>query len=163
MKTLNQAFCFLSFMCLYFQCSSTKPLLEENAPFTSNKAYFQEWYAGIKVGGSGVNIYFPNLDDSESIVIDSVYFQKMKGKLTKGRARYSAVLMKPDKHYANISSSYEDTSKKRRKEMDFPFLLKEDECVISYFQNGERKFVKIKGLIERRGIYYEDGPVTSID
>lgn len=147
-----------------YQCSSSKYKLEEASSLETNKVYFQEWYAGIKVGGSGVNIYFPNLNASNSIVIDSVYFRKMSGKLNKGRARYSAILKKQSQHYANISTSYNNDEKRKDiKAINFPFLLKHDECVISYFENGEKKYLKIKGILEKEGIYYEDGPVTSID
>ena len=50
--------------------------------------------------------------------------------------------------------------KKALKAIKFPFLLKHDECVISYFENGEKKYLKVKGIIEKKGIYYEDGHVT---
>ena len=147
-----------------YQCSSAKYQLQEESLLITKKVYFQEWYAGIKVGGSGVNIYFPNLDTSNEIVIDSVYFRKMSGKLTKGRARYSAILTKSSEDYNNISSSYNnDEKRKELKAINFPFLLKHNECVISYTENGERKYLKIKGVTEKQGIYYENGPVTSID
>ncbi|NND62106.1 MAG: hypothetical protein HKN48_02810, partial [Flavobacteriaceae bacterium] len=31
--------------------------LEQEAPFTIQKAYFQKWVAGVQAGGSGTNVY----------------------------------------------------------------------------------------------------------
>jgi len=164
MKKTSILLCALVIAFTTYQCSSSKYQLQEESSLNPNKVYFQEWYAGIKVGGSGVNIYFPNLEGSKAIVIDSVYFRKMSGKLTKGRARYSAILKRPSQHYDNISEAYNnDEKKKALKAINFPFLLKHDECVISYLEDGAKKYLKIKGITEREGIYYEDGPVTSID
>lgn len=166
MKTPNPL-CYLFLALITFStiaCTSAKHKLEESSSIKVSKVYFQEWYAGIKVGGSGVNIFFPNLESSESIVIDSVYFRKLSGKLSKGRARYSAVLKRNSQDYNNISSAYNDDEKRKAlKAINFPFLLKHDECVISYIEHGEKKYYKITGILEKEGIYYEDGPVTSID
>lgn len=141
---------------LTFQCAGKKYTLEENASLNPKQAYFLEWYAGIKVGGSGFNIYFPNLNGDKKVAIDSVFFRRMKGKLIEGRSRYTAVLRKNSKHYADISKQYQD-GRKLDKAAGFPFNLKENECVISYRENGQTKYIKVSNLAEKQSLYYEKG------
>jgi hypothetical protein len=133
-----------------FQCASSKPKLQDSAAFQTDRIYFQEWFAGINVGGTGMNMYFPNLNSSNNVVIDSVYFRNLKGKLTPGRATYTAILKN--------KSPYDTTTTKVR----IPFKLSDNECVISYFENGEKKYLKIGNISEKEGIYYEDGPPMTL-
>lgn len=144
------------------QCSTSKYKLEEQSQLNPKGVYFQEWYAGIKVGGTGFNIFFPNLNSEEKVVIDSVYFRRMKAKLVKGRANYSAILKRSNKYYKDVNVYYND-NKKLDKKANFPFTLKENECVISYIQNGETKYLKIRNVLEREGIYYEQGPPVTLN
>jgi hypothetical protein len=149
MKTIKKAsyVVFLSFIISStFQCSSSKYKLQDKAEFQKDRVYFQEWFAGIKVGGKGINIYFPNLNGNKNVVMDSVYFRHLKGKLIEGRAMYSAIL--------KSKSPYDTTTQV----VKFPFKLSGNECVVSYTENGETKYFKIGNISEREGIYYEDGP-----
>jgi len=131
-----------------FQCSSSKYKLQEQSPIQLDRVYFQEWYAGIKVGGTGINIFFPNLNTGKNITVDSVYFRNLKGKLTKGRAAYSSILKN--------RSPYDTTPiPKATKPL---FEITGNECVISYTENGETKYFKINNISEKEGIYYENGP-----
>ena len=160
MKTLKStlyaiiAFVFIS---SNYQCASSKPLPIEEKGLAVQSAYFSEWYAGIEVGGTGFNIYFPNLSNDQSVVIDSVYFRELKGKLVKGRAVYSAILKHPTKTYANLNKAY-----KQNKDLDiskgFSTELKPNECIIKYFEDGVVKYQKITNIVERVGTYYKDGP-----
>ncbi|MTE27240.1 hypothetical protein [Winogradskyella ouciana] len=138
-------------MCLTFQCASPKvaTTFENEIPFNIEDVYFQEWYAGIKVGGTGVNIFIPVVDKPADVIVDSVYFRNLQGKLVKTQGKYSAVLK-------NNSRSY--TFRVEDKPEGYPFDLKAYECVISYIQNGETKYYKIQQLNEFAGTYYENGP-----
>lgn len=133
-----------------FQCASSKIELQDTAAFQTDRIYFQEWFAGINVGGTGMNIYFPNLNTSSNLKIDSVYFRNLKGKLTPGRANYTAILKN--------KSPYDTTNTV----VKTPFKLLDNECVISYFENGEKKYLKIGNISEKEGIYYEDGPPMTL-
>lgn len=135
-----------------FQCSSSKvttTLFEEQPTFKHDPVYFQEWYAGIKVGGTGINLFFPNLNNDNSVELDSVYFRNLKGKLVKGNGRYMATIKNDSPYY---------TFKVQEKSDDYPFTLALNECVISYTENGKKKYFKITNLDERAGTYYENGP-----
>lgn len=137
-----------------FQCASNKEIattFEQEAPFTVKPVVFQEWYAGIKVGGTGINVFLPISDVKGNIVFDEVYFRNLRGKLIKKEDNYIAVLKNPSRLY---------TFKKAEKPADYPFDLKDNECVVSYIQNGQTKYHKIITLNEVAGTYYEDGPTS---
>ncbi len=140
----------------FSNCSSSKIKFQEDAPLEHNRPYFQEWVAGIKDGGSGVNIYFPNLVTKNNTKVDSVFFRKMKGKLRNGKASYFATLKKPIPQ--DITMSGDSKSEYGNKLPEFPFELKNNECVISYIEGGETKYVKIANLKEKAGEYYPSSP-----
>lgn len=139
-----------------FNCYSSKLKLQDKAPIEHTRPYFQEWVAGIKDGGSGINIYFPNLVTKNNAIIDSVFFRKMKGKLRNGKASYFATLKKPKP--IDLTMSSDPKSEYGNKLPKFPFELKNNECVISYIEEGETKYVKIGNLKEKEGEYYPSSP-----
>lgn len=137
---------------LVYQCGSSKVAavnFEDQTPFTVKPIVFQEWYAGIKVGGTGINVFIPVSDVEAGVELDEIYFRNLKGKLIEKEKEYVAVLKHPSRHY---------TFRIADKPQDYPFDLKNNECVISYVQNGQTKFCKIKTLNEVAGTYYENGP-----
>ena len=155
MKTLKKAIYAIVFtitFSLMFQCNSTKvatTTFEQDTPFTIKPVVFQEWYAGIKVGGTGINIFVPVYNIDNNITLDEIYFRNLKGKLVKSGDKYTAILKNPSKDY---------TFQIPEKPSDYPFDLKDNECVISYVENGDTKFHKIVALNEVAGTYYENGP-----
>lgn len=155
MKNLKKAIYAIVFTCTlssFYQCASPKVAttnFEQQPPFTIKPVVFQEWYAGIKVGGTGINVFVPVSSVNEGIVFNEVYFRNLKGKLVKSGNKYTAVLKNPSRHY---------TFQKPEKPADYPFDLKDNECVISYVENGQTKYHKIVSLNEVAGTYYENGP-----
>jgi len=123
--------------------------LEAQAAIKFDAVYFQEWYAGIKVGGTGFNIFLPRVEKESRIELQEVYFRNLKGKLSKVKDNYVATLKNPSKYY---------TFKKADKPEGYPFDLADSECVVSYNENGETKYIKVKVLEERAGAYYVNGP-----
>lgn len=151
-----KSFTMLIILMTLFNCSSSKVKLEEKAPLEYSRPYFQEWVAGIEDGGSGVNIYFPNLVVKNNAIVDSVFFRKMKGKLRNGKASYFASLKKDMPQ--DIVMSDDPKAEYGNKTQEFPFDLKNDECVISYIEKGETKYFKIVDLKEKEGEYYPTSP-----
>ena len=121
----------------------------EQAPFKVNQVYFQEWYAGIKVGGTGINIFLPITNVEENIEINQVYFRNLTGKLTKKDGKYYALLKNKSPHY---------TFKKSEAPANYPFVLGDNECAVSYIEDGITKYLKIEANNEVAGTYYENGP-----
>jgi len=155
MKLLKKAcfaIVFTGVMATTLQCASSKEVaanFEDPTSFKVNPVYFQEWYAGIKVGGTGINLFIPIAKESQDITIDSVYFRNLKGKLVKKEGKYIAILK-------NKSLLY--TFTKADKPADYPFTLGDNECAISYIENGQTKYMKISNINELAGTYYEKGP-----
>ncbi|MFP4844622.1 hypothetical protein [Winogradskyella sp. PE311] len=152
LKMATYAIIFGVILSTTYQCASPKATtatFEEQAPFKVKPAYFQEWYAGIKVGGTGINIFLPITDIAKNVQIDQVYFRNLKGKLTKKNGKYYALLK-------NTSQNY--TFTKSEAPADYPFVIGDNECAISYKENGATKYIKVIGLNEVAGTYYENGP-----
>lgn len=156
MKSLKKAAYAIVFSIIFsttFSVDAQKKALtttfEVQAPFKVNPVYFQEWYAGIKVGGTGINIFLPLTDVAENIQIDDVYFRNLTGKLNIKDGKYYALLKNKSPHY---------TFKKSEAPADYPFTLTDNECVVSYIENGTTKYFKIAANNEVAGTYYENGP-----
>lgn len=132
-----------------YQCSSQKnTVLQTQTEVKINEIVFQEWYAGIKVGGTGFNIFIPNLTSNDKITFEKVYFRNLQGELVQDKGMFTAVL-------ANSSPFY--TWEYPEKPEDYPFDLAPNECVITYTENGELKHVRIANVSEKAGTYYENG------
>ncbi len=126
---------------------------EKPTTFEIKPVSFQEWYAGIEVGGTGFNVYIPVSNIGENAELDTVYFRNLKGKLVKEGDEYMAVLKNDSPYY---------TFKKAEKPKGYPVRLKDNECAISYIENGKTKYFKIKELNEYAGMYYEEGPPSVV-
>jgi hypothetical protein len=137
-----------------YQCFSSKYLLEKESTLSPHRPYFQAWIGGVKKGDSGVNVYLPNLNANKNVVLDSIYFRGIKGKLIEGRAMYTAQLQNPSPYERDMSI---EAAFKKEEKVKFPFELLNTECVISYLEDGVRKYLKISGLTEKEGVYYEEG------
>lgn len=143
---------FTAFMLAAFPCAgqkTTTPKLETKAPFTTGAINFQEWYAGINIGATGLNVFIPIATNKDGVTIDRIYFRNLLGKLEKKENKYVAVLKNTHKTY---------TFKKSKRPKDYPFAISDHECVISYIENGIRKYYKVKGANEIASVYYENGP-----
>lgn len=152
LKKACYAIVFTGVMAITLPCAAQEAVtttFEEQAPFKVKPVSFQEWYAGIEVGGTGLNVFMPISDVKENIIFNEVYFRNLKGKLIKKEDEYMAVLKHPSPHY---------TFKKPEKPADYPFTLTDNECVLSYTENGQTKYYKITTLNEFAGTYYENGP-----
>ena len=125
------------------------PKFQPSTTFKVKTISFQEWYAGIKIGGTGMNVFVPIVNKEDNIKIDSVYFRNLKAKLVENSGRYTAVLKNKSPYY---------TFKKAEKDDDFPFTLEDNECAISFIENGEVKYVKVSDISEKKGVYYKNGP-----
>ncbi|MGJ8591401.1 MAG: hypothetical protein ACSHXF_02565 [Aquaticitalea sp.] len=138
------------------QCTSSKSALAPQQ-ITEVKLQkpiiFQEWYAGIKVGGTGVNMFIPKFESNPNMKVDSVFFRNMKGQLIEKDAMYSVILKNDSKDYVPNPSNQTTN----------PFNLTGDECMIAYSENGQTKYLKIATAVEKAGTYYENGPPSIYD
>lgn len=153
-KKASYAIVFALIFAISFQCVAQKKgkfttVFEKQLPFKVNPVAFQEWYAGINVGGTGINIFVPITNVPENVEIDRVYFRNLTAELSLKNDKYCAVLKNTSRNY---------TFKKSKANTDYPFKLADNECVVSYIENGITQYLKIGDVNEFAGIYYENGP-----
>lgn len=153
---------FLSIVVIGFSnCGGAQPsdrgiTFEKNPPFKIKEAYYQKWVAGIKEGGSGINVHLDFETIQPNVVIREIYFQKNVlevknlgatlmsyiGHITHNSQDDVVMDIDPMKEAKNVPSK------------DFPFELKDHEAVIGYLIAGEKKYFKIDNLVEKREIAY---------
>lgn len=158
MKLLIKVLTLFTIMFSFSQCSSSKEAsLQKQAPVNINKPYFQSWVAGVKGGGAGINVFIPVSDAKQEL--DSVYFRGEVSKLevkpqnpnlyigrfnsNKNRQKDIVMSSDPREEYGNQLPELKQ---------NIPFQLKDNECVISYIENGVTKYFKIKNLTEKASI-----------
>ncbi len=140
-------------MVSFSKCSTTKKL-QNSAPFKIGQVYYQYWVAGVKGGGSGVNLFIPIASNLKNITLDSVYFRGERSKLEStdqilfvGRFQTTTnqnkdIIMSSDP-YAEYGNKVPERPKKA------PFKIKDSECVVSYKQGNTLKYYKISNIIKK--------------
>lgn len=154
MKIIDKIFKLLFLIVIsisFSQCASTMKLQKE-APTNFANVYTQNWVAGVKGGGAGVNIFIETINND--IALDSVFFRGKMAKLEVkptnknlfiGRFVSDANMDKTE----NLNKSKTE-SEVNLKTKDFPFKLKENECVISYQLDGKTNYYKLENIEERQ-------------
>ncbi len=118
---------------LFLNCSSSYKLQKES-PLKFHKIEVQEWTANNKSGDSGIKMYFILPSDIDT-VLDSVYYNNLKTNIYKGRNNNT--------YFANFKV---ESKRKRTQNNQFPFVLKSNECVVSYIQFGKTKYFKYSSV-----------------
>lgn len=130
----------------FMQCSSQKKL-QDTVSFKTDHAYFQHWVAGIKGGGSGVNVFIPVISELKNLKLDSIYF---KGRLVPLETKPQ----NPNLYIGRVSTAgnqqpdFTDTS------TSIPFELKDNEAVVTYQENGKTKYYKIENIEEKKAKHF---------
>ena len=150
----------------FSQCSGTK-----NAANLSNtidvlneinpKAYYQNWVAGVRGGGSGTDVFI-HKSLLENIVVDSIYFQNKVAKLnipstasnffTASFRRDLNQLKKPGIETDEVKNS------KINQQPIFPFELNDNEAVVSYLVKSDRRYLKITNMVKQESLAYPSAP-----
>lgn len=150
----------------FSNCASTQNF-EKSMPLTLGEVYYQDWVAGIKGGGSGVNIFIPFSENPKGIILDSVYF---KGKQAKLELRNNNVFIGRFKTTVNEKQDIimsnepyaEYGNKLPQAPQKTPFNLEEDECIVSYSDNDKVKYFKIENIIKRESKLYQSTPIKKL-
>jgi len=147
---------------LFSNCSSAQKM-ETKLPLTLGEVYSQKWIAGVKGGGSGVNVFIKILNNPNNIELDSIFFQDKSSKVflinnTQAIGRFKSdinqqkdVIMS-NEPYAEYGNNVEKTPNKPR------FELKENECVISYIEKTRTKYFKIETIRKKELLAYPSTP-----
>lgn len=135
---------------LFMQCSSAQKLQKE-ATFKTDNAYYQKWVAGVKGGGSGINVFIPVTTKVEDVKLDSLFF----------RGHKVALQTKPNNATLYIGYITTDANQKEgftSNKVKLPFELNDNEAVVSYIENNTTKYIKIENLVEKQMEQYPSAP-----
>jgi hypothetical protein len=149
----------------FSQCSSQKKL-QQKSPVQLKEVYCQSWVAGVKGGGSGMNIFIPveTITDKD-IELDHVFFRGKASKLTTkpqnktlyiGRFKNTANSKQDIVMSSDAKQEYGNKMPEATEEI--PFELKDDECVVSYKVGSKTKYFKIENVVEKQSIPYPSAP-----
>lgn len=144
-------------------CSSAQNL-EKELPVTIKDVYYQSWVAGVKGGGSGINVFIKVQDTL--VKLDSIYFRNKRvalevkphdrtlyiGRFNSGSNQMKEKIMhlEPKEEYGNTMPEIP---------VPIPFELKDYECVISFIKGKRIKYFKIENLRRERSIPYPSAPL----
>jgi len=147
------------------QCSGSKKatetkemIIEKQANIETGQVYFQKWVAGREEGGSGINIFFPNLINKNNYVLKQVYFREMVGTMQSGKASHFANLTYNNKDIIMSNEENGEYGNTMPSSGDFPFKLKDNECIVSYLDGGVIKYYKIGSIVEKQTEYLPSAP-----
>ncbi|MBK5213155.1 MAG: hypothetical protein JJE55_05790 [Flavobacteriaceae bacterium] len=130
--------------------------LVQNPPFKIAEAYFQDWAAGVKEGGSGTNIHIVFKEMDPNVVIQNIYFRnhileakgnvndpnQYVGYLQNNTQRDVIMDADPVKEAQNVPSK------------TFPFQLEDNQAVVEYWFGGKKNYYKISNLSRKDMIAY---------
>lgn len=146
-------------------CCSTQNL-QKQVPFNIERVYYQKRVAGIKGGGSVINLFVVLKDDlPKSIQVDRVYFNgdvanlEAKGNTPKifvGQFKSKDNQEKDVEMNRNPSAEYGNQIPKNLQAMLFE--LHDNECVIRYKDNGQIKYFKVQNVVEKQAVYLPSAP-----
>ncbi|MEC8723685.1 MAG: hypothetical protein VXX60_01590 [Bacteroidota bacterium] len=119
--------------------------------------YFQSWLAGVRGGGSGINVFIPyrNLN---SITLDSLHFRGQRAAVIfegqniiarfKTLQNQGAVVVLSSNPLMDAKNSLLPMAERS------PFELDAADCVLSYTADNKRHYYKVEGLKERPSIVF---------
>ena len=137
---------FLIFCLCLTSCISQKKLQTET-PFEIGKASSQPYVGGREESGSGTELRIPvSLLENSDIVINEVYFRGKQVKALVNTVDNQNMIVVRIPNDSPESSETKDLS------------LNSDEAVISYLDNGETKYAKVKGVKQKQPLIYKGAP-----
>lgn len=157
---------FLFFIFYFSSCKINNNLIASHRtiPFEFSKPpYVQDWIAGVRGGGSGVNIHIP-VKDLLNTTPDSIYF---RGKSTKaffindniiGRFPSEVNQFEGEtlsKHkLIEIKNDFNLTTRSRFLNL----TLRDNECILTYRMRNRLYYHKISSLLQLDAIPYSSPP-----
>ncbi|NJW52018.1 hypothetical protein [Salinimicrobium oceani] len=139
----------------FSNCANGKQL-QEKAPKAVKQPYYTSWTGGVKAAGSGFNLFIP-VEETASIIMDTVYFRGKKGILERDPsnehlyvARFKIGATEHDRDFV----MHEDPKKEYGNQIPvvkekIPFELAEGEAVVRYTENGKAKYFRLTGIQKR--------------
>lgn len=139
-------------MLLFVACSGAKNQykIEKKPIMMLKEAYYQSYVAGVRGGGSGINIFL-ELDrkNSNEVELNGLYFRKKYTALKpQGSNKYQAYIKgksnwKTDEEVF-VFKNQKKKIKESKKEEEFPFTLDVNEAIIAFVHKGKLKYAKVR-------------------
>lgn len=158
-------FIFILVLFIFTNCSTAQKL-QKSAPISLGEVYSQSWVAGVKGGGSGINLFIPVLNElPPNMQLDSVYFRGKGTKLEIAAnnpslyiGRFSGKFNQKQDIIMSNDSKEEYGNQLPIKQEEIPFDLKDNECVVSYKDSNSSKYFKIENITEKKSEHYPSAP-----
>ena len=129
-------------------------VLTQNTPFTVKNSYCQKWVAGIKEGGSGLNIYAIINDISEGVTLKEFYFRGKSVDVKTSKDPIFKGYYKNDINKGVIMDNNSIIEAANTPPKISPFKLENNEAILSYDYNNKVYYHKILNIEEKQTIAY---------
>jgi hypothetical protein len=144
------------FLILLFGCKTTTPVsFQQSAPFQIEAPYYERWTAGVRGGGSGINVFL-SLENLNGITPDSIHFRGQRVKAVYDDRYIIGRFLTPYNRHQDIILSHEPLAEVNNqllpKGHTSPFELDDNTCVLSYIRQKKRYYYKIKNLKKRSAV-----------
>ena len=129
-------------------------VLTQNTPFTVKNSYCQKWVAGIKEGGSGLNIYAIINDIPEGVTLKEFYFRGKSVDVKTSKDPIFVAYYKDDINKGVIMDNNPTNEAANIPPEISPFKLENNEAILSYDYNNKVYYHKILNIEEKQTIAY---------
>ena len=145
------------FSILFYQCNTSKIIFQEKPEFDILEV-FSQGFVGGQPGNAGINVVI-NVENSEDIIPDSLYFQQ----------RVAALEVKPYEkgvlwvaRFQHITRSEPNLNENPNGDLtaevpimeNFPFDLQNNEAVLLYHKNNTALYYKIINIKQKETIFF---------
>lgn len=130
--------------------------IEQNPPFEIGDVYYQDWVAGIKEGGSGTNLHVTFKSYSKDVVIQQLYFRNKTTKAQQSPSVRNQFVgyFKNEDATGLIMDSDPTKEAQNTPPIKFPFVLEDDEAVVSYLENDTVRYARITNIRREEMLAY---------
>jgi len=165
MNKLIKKLLFILILIGFTNCSTSQKIdLQEKTSFNISSVFAQAWTAGQKDGGSGINVQMTIQNLNKNIVLKDFYFRGRKTRLedisTNNNGLYIARYINAGEKEIVLHENQKKEAQNQPPNLksDVPFILENDEGVLSYTENETLKHYKIKNIAEKFPIQYPSAP-----
>ncbi len=138
------------------QTDNSQMSFEKSPPFKISEAYYQDWVAGVKDGGSGTNVHIIFSEKDAGVVIQNIYFRNhiLEAKGNVNEPNHFVGYLKNDMQRDVVMDADPMKEAQNTLTQNIPFKLEDNQAVVEYWFGGKKKFYKIENLLRKDMIPY---------
>ena len=120
------------------------------------KAYYQNWVAGVQGGGGGTNFSIEFKEKlSKDFVLNQLYFRSNKGKITKSTDNVYSTNQVRNINRREQDEITDDANISQKEEITkTPFPISDNEAIIEYTYKNQKRYYKISKIEEKEMLMY---------